>query len=349
LYAPFTGPCYMDQTIRHLYEKMISGDRVALGKAMTLVESERPQDRETAIQLLELCEKRLHENDPSIRLAISGAPGVGKSSLIESLGLRAISRGHKIGVITIDPSSSLSHGSILGDKSRMASLSTSSSAFIRSSPAGKVLGGMGRRTQEMITLLAAIGYDLIFVETVGVGQSEHTAWQFTDGFILVVQPGGGDELQGIKRGITELADIVIVNKADGAMKALAGVAKNQYQSALHYFNTLRPGWEPKVIACSALESTGIDEVLDIIRLYQDIRVRNTSIPEERTRQKEYWLTWSLGITANQLLMNHPVVKNKLLHAFNQTDDHPESVFKTAYAIEQAMKKIIDSSSTKTES
>ena len=339
----------MDQTIHHLYEKMISGDRVALGKAMTLVESERPSDREMGIHLLELCEKKLQDNDPSIRLAISGPPGVGKSSLIESLGLRAISRGHKIGVITIDPSSSLSHGSILGDKSRMAGLSTSTSAFIRSSPAGTVLGGMGRRTQEMITLLAAVGYDLIFVETVGVGQSEHTAWQFTDGFILVVQPGGGDELQGIKRGITELADIVIVNKADGAMKELAAVARNQYQSALHYFSSQRPGWEPRIITCSALENTGIDEVLDIIRLYQDNRFKQTTIKEERTRQKEYWLTWSLGITANQLLMNHPVVKDNLKNAFSPQDHPAVSVFKTAYVIEQAMKKIIDSSSTKSES
>lgn len=339
----------MDQNIRHLYEKMISGDRVALGKAMTLVESERPQDREMAILLLELCEGKLQSSDPSIRLAISGAPGVGKSSLIESLGLRAISRGHKIGVVTIDPSSSLSHGSILGDKSRMSALSTSPAAFIRSSPAGTVLGGMGRRTQEMITLLATVGYDLILIETVGVGQSEHTAWQFTDGFILVVQPGGGDELQGIKRGITELADLVIVNKADGAMKELAAIAKNQYQSALHYFFSLRPGWEPRIIACSALENTGIDEVLDSIRLYQDIRLKHTSVADERIRQKEYWLTWSLGITANQLLMNHPVVRDNLKNAFSQKDHPNASVFKTAYAIEQAMKKIIDSSSTKTES
>lgn len=339
----------MDRSINTLFEKMILGDRVALGQAMTLVESELAGDRNRAIDLLILCEEKLRVYDPSIRFAISGAPGVGKSTLIEALGLKAISKGHKVGVITIDPTSSLSHGSILGDKSRMSGLSTSPSAFIRSSPAGAVLGGMGRRSYEMITLLAAVGYDLIFIETVGVGQSEHTAWQFTDGFILVVQPGGGDELQGIKRGITELADIVIVNKADGAFATLAGLSKQQYQNALHYFSPLRPGWEPKITTCSAQEGTGIDNVLDIIRLYRDIRHQHTSLTEERKRQETFWLNWSLGITANQLLMNHPVVKGKLKDAFSTSDPVSVSVFKTAFEIEILMKILIDPSSLKSES
>ncbi len=339
----------MDQNISHLYQKMINGDRVALGQAMTLVESERDEDRKVAIHLLELCEQRLLENDPSIRFAISGAPGVGKSTLIETLGLKAISEGHKIGVITIDPSSSLSHGSILGDKSRMNGLSTSSSAFIRSSPAGPVLGGMGRRTFEMITLLAAVGYDLIFVETVGVGQSEHTAWQFTDGFILVVQPGGGDELQGIKRGITELADIVIVNKADGAMTDLARLAKNQYQSALHYFPALRKEWEVKIVTCSAVEGEGIDDILTILRLYRDIWSANTNKEEERRSQKEFWLRWSLGITANQLLMNHQIIKDELKNAFSHPEVNTLSIFGAGFRIEQMMKALIAKSTTQTES
>lgn len=339
----------MDRTINTLFGKMILGDRVALGQAMTIVESERTEDRTRAIELLILCEEKLRLQDPSLRLAISGAPGVGKSTLIEALGLKAISKGHKVGVITIDPTSSLSHGSILGDKSRMSGLSTSPAAFIRSSPAGSVLGGMGRRSYEMITLLAAVGYDLIFVETVGVGQSEHTAWQFTDGFILVVQPGGGDELQGIKRGITELADIVIVNKADGALSSLAELSKQQYQNALHYFNPLRPGWEPKITTCSAQEGTGIDNVLEIIRLYHDIRHQHTSVREERKHQKSFWLNWSLGITANQLLMNHPIVKGKFNDAFSTSDPESVSVYKTAFEIENLMKKIIDPSNLKSES
>lgn len=339
----------MDRNISSLFEKMILGDRVALGQAMTLVESERAEDRNEAIDLLILCEEKLRVHDPSIRFAISGAPGVGKSTLIESLGLKAISKGYKVGVITIDPTSSLSHGSILGDKSRMSGLSTTPSAFIRSSPAGSVLGGMGRRSYEMITLLAAVGYDLIFIETVGVGQSEHTAWQFTDGFILVVQPGGGDELQGIKRGITELADIVIVNKADGALTTLAELSKQQYQNALHYFSPLRPGWEPKITTCSAKEGTGIDNVLEIMRLYHDIRLQQTSQTEERKRQEIFWLNWSLGITANQLLMNHPIVKGKLKDAHSISDTGFVSIYKTAFEIETLMKLLIDPSNLKSES
>jgi LAO/AO transport system kinase len=195
----------------------------------------------------------------------------------------------------------------------------------------------------MITLLAAVGYDLILVETVGVGQSEHTSWQFTDGFILVVQPGAGDELQGIKRGITELADIVIVNKADGAMSELARLAKTQYQNALHFFSPLRTGWEPKIVTCSALEGQGIDDVLRIIRLYRDIRLQNTSLEEERKKQKTSWLTWSLGITANQLLMNHPVIQANLKDATEKMKIGDISIFKTAYAIENQMKTLIHSS------
>lgn len=339
----------MDRNINILFEKMILGDRVALGQAMTLVESELAEDRNRAIELLILCEERLHVHDPSIRFAISGAPGVGKSTLIEALGLKAISKGHNVGVITIDPTSSLSHGSILGDKSRMSGLSTSPSAFIRSSPAGSVLGGMGRRSFEMITLLAAVGYDLIFIETVGVGQSEHTAWEFTDGFILVVQPGGGDELQGIKRGITELADMVIVNKADGALASLADMSRQQFQNALHYFSPLRPGWEPKITTCSAQEGTGIDNVLEIIRLYQDIRHNHTSLTEERKRQEAFWLNWSSGITANQLLMNHPVVKGKFKDAFSTSGPGTVSVFKTAFDIENLMKMLVDPLNIKSES
>lgn len=343
------APISMIRNISSLFEKMIQGDRVALGQAMTLVESERAEDRHEAIDLLVLCEEKLRIEDPSIRFAISGAPGVGKSSLIEALGLKAISNGYRVGVITVDPTSSLSHGSILGDKSRMAQLSTNPAAFIRSSPAGSVLGGMGRRSYEMITLLAAVGYNLIFIETVGVGQSEHTAWQITDGFILVVQPGGGDELQGIKRGITELADMVIVNKADGPLTALANLAKQQYQNALHFFSPLRPGWEPKITTCSAQEGTGIDNVLEFIRLYQDIRHQHTDLKEERKRQETFWLNWSLGITVHQLLMNHPVVKDKLKDAFSTSSPVSVSVFKTAFEIENLMKMLIDSSNLKSES
>ena len=336
----------MEKIASGLYEKISKGDRVALGKAITLVESDREPDRKEAINLLTLCDQGLKGNDKTIRFAVSGAPGVGKSTLIESIGLKAIARGHKVGVITIDPSSSISHGSILGDKSRMTELSTSPSAFIRSSAAGTVLGGMGRRTYEMMTLVAAAGYDLIFVETVGVGQSEHVAWQFTDGFILVLQPGGGDELQGIKRGITELADIVIVNKDDGSMEELARVSLAQYRNALHYFSSIRDGWTPKIAKCSALNHQGIDDVLDILRLYQNARQTGTEWEETRHRQKSFWLNWSLGIAANQLLLNHPLVKRKIEESGDVLQTPQASLFQVEYDIENTMKALLDLSHLK---
>ena len=334
----------MDKKTSILYEKISAGDRVALGQGMTLVESDLAADRKEAIRLLALCEKGLEGKDKSIRFAVSGAPGVGKSTLIEAIGLKAISHGHKVGVITIDPTSSISHGSILGDKSRMTGLSTSPEAFIRSSAAGSVLGGIGRRSHEMMTLIAAAGYDLIFVETVGVGQSEHLAWQFTDGFVLVLQPGGGDELQGIKRGITELADIVVVNKADGKMAELAVTAKGQYQTAMHYFTSLRSGWTPKIVTCSALNDTGIDDVWELLRLYQSTRQIGPLWEEARKRQKLFWLTWSLGITAHQLLMNHPMVKHKMEEAGKSLMEKDNSLFLAEYEIENTMKDLLRPSS-----
>jgi LAO/AO transport system kinase len=330
----------MDPDSSLLFEKIIQGDRIALGKAMTLVESDRIVDRDAAIQLLELCEKRLQQNDPSIRFAVSGAPGVGKSTFIEALGLMAIDQGHKVGVMTIDPTSSISHGSILGDKSRMAGLSTSPSAFVRSSPAGSVLGGMGRRSHEVMTLLAAAGYDLIFVETVGVGQSEHTAWQFTDGFILIVQPGGGDELQGIKRGITELADIVVVNKADGALTELARLAKAQYQNAMHFFSSLRTNWTPKTLTCSSVTGDGMEQILSYLDDYKEALSSSTTLSAERKKQKASWLHWTLGITANQLLINHPVIKDRLKTALQEIENEQSLVFKTAYDVENLMRSLI---------
>ncbi len=330
----------MEQNTGQIFEKMIHGDRIALGKAMTLVESEREIDRQAAIELLGLCENKLSAHDPSIRFAVSGAPGVGKSTFIESLGLKAIDHGHKIGVMTIDPTSSISHGSILGDKSRMSDLSRTPEAFVRSSPAGKVLGGMGRRSHEVMTLLAAAGYDLILVETVGVGQSEHLAWQLTDGFILVVQPGGGDELQGIKRGITELADIIIVNKADGAMTDLAKLTKAHYQSAMHYFSSLRPEWTPKTLTCSAITGEGIGHALEVIESYRE----SFSVPEvltaERAKQKTAWLHWTMRMTIEDLVETHPIIRERLHNAEKDIGQQKGSVFQTAYAIEQLIRGLI---------
>lgn len=334
----------MPRDIHQLYEKMISGDRTALGMAMTLVESSRKEDRDEAMIILKLCENQLASHDPSVRFAISGSPGVGKSTFIEAIGQKAIESGHKVGVITIDPTSSLSQGSILGDKSRMTILSSSSSAFVRSSPAGSILGGLGRRSMELMTLLAASGYDLILLETVGVGQSEHVTWQFTDGFILVIQPGSGDELQGIKRGITELADLVVVNKGDGQLANLAKVAKAQYETALHYFSSTREGWLPKILTCSATEGTGINEVWEALLLYKEYLTLRPERPNDRANQKLKWLSWSLSLTARQLLTEHPLIKQKIEAGEASVMMDPASAFTIENQIENLMNELIHNSS-----
>lgn len=330
----------MAKDISTFFSRILKGDRVALGQAMTLVESERHADRVEAIQLLELCHQQLSSRDKTIRMAISGAPGVGKSTLIEALGLKAIAHGHKVGVITIDPTSNVSHGSILGDKLRMPGLSVSPHAFVRSSAAGTVLGGIGRRSYELMTILEAVGFDIILLETVGVGQSEHIAWRLTDGFVLVLQPGGGDELQGIKRGITELADIVIINKSDGSLRDSASISKSHFQNAIHYMAPLRNNWEAKVLKCSALEGEGIDELWDVLRLYMDTRWNASQKEIERNRQNHFWISWSIGITANQLLVNHPSVQQKLRSRLAENDKRIIPIFKAEYEIEEMMKELI---------
>lgn len=335
----------MVKDISTFFSRIMKGDRVALGQALTLVESEKHYDRVEAIQLLELCHQQLQSRNKSIRMAISGAPGVGKSTLIEALGLKAISQNYKVAVITIDPTSNLSHGSILGDKLRMPGLSVSPDAFVRSSAAGAVLGGIGRRSFELMTLMEAVGYDIILLETVGVGQSEHIAWQLTDGFLLVLQPGGGDELQGIKRGITELADIVVINKSDGSLRDSASISKSHFQNAMHYLSPLRKNWEPKVLKCSALEGEGIDDLWEVVRSYMDTRWNGNQKDIERNRQNQFWLSWSVGITANQLLLNHPLVQQKLSERLANAENRTIPIFKAEYEIEEVMKELIVPSTT----
>lgn len=328
------------QEISTLLTQIERGDRTALGKAMTLVESELPADRNKALQLLIRCEEKLKNAAPSIRFTISGAPGAGKSSLIEAIGKKAIEDNFRVGVITVDPSSTISHGSILGDKSRMPSLSSSAKAFVRSSPAGTLLGGIGRRSRELMTLLAAAGYEMIFLETVGVGQSEHIAWQLTDGFILVVQPGAGDELQGIKRGITELADIILVNKADTDLEKAAAITKSHYQNAVHYFSPLRNDWEPKVLTCSAQEGKGIEDFWQILRSYRTSRLQNGTYLQDRRRQDKFWLTWTLEITARDLLLQHPLVNQKLREGLLKLDQDVSQLYQTEFEIESSMRQLI---------
>ncbi len=262
-----------------------SGDRRALGRAITLIESTRADHRAEARALLEAA---LPETGGAVRIGITGTPGVGKSTFIESFGLSLIEQGLKVAVIAVDPSSRRSGGSILGDKTRMAELSRNASAFIRPSPSAGTLGGVARRTRETLLLLEAVGYDVVIVETVGVGQSETAVAEMVDIFLLLLSPGGGDELQGIKKGVVELADIMIVNKSDGDLEAAARRAAGEYRHALDLLRPSYPEWTPKVLQCSALTGKGIAEVWEAIGAFREALAPAGRIEARRAEQARAW-------------------------------------------------------------
>jgi len=260
-------------------EAIFSGNRRALAKAITLVESTKPADVEASRNLLAQIQPRVGR---SVRIGISGVPGVGKSTFIEALGLELIERGHKVGVLTVDPSSPQTGGSILGDKTRMVDLSSHPKAFIRPSPTGGVLGGVARATREAIQLCEAAGYDRILVETVGVGQSEYEVASMTDMFLLLALTGAGDGLQGIKRGILEITDLLIINKADGDNKPRAKVAAKEYEAALHL---LHPNRNVPVVLTSAIQKEGVAEVIDLFEAEANRRMDLGHFQTERQRQQ----------------------------------------------------------------
>ena len=266
-------------------DALVEGDRRALAKAITLIESSRSDHRAAAQELLG---RLLPKTGHSIRIGISGVPGVGKSTFKERFGLLLLALGKRVAVLAVDPSSPVAGGSILGDKTRMEVLSRSSDAFIRPSPAGRTLGGVAQRTRETLLLCEAAGFDVILVETVGVGQSEHQVAGMVDFFMLLMLPGGGDELQGIKKGILELADALVINKADGDSKALAAQAQQHYQNALHLLS--HPSfWTPKVVTCSALEDQGIDSIWTMITDFTALAQANGVWNQQRKQQKQQWL------------------------------------------------------------
>jgi LAO/AO transport system kinase len=272
--------------LQELASRVSAGERRALAKAITLVESTRARDRVRAATLLGALPSG---GAPSVRVAISGPPGVGKSTFIEAFGLHAIGQERRVAVLSIDPSSSLSGGSILGDKTRMYDLSRHRDAFIRPSPAGTTLGGVARRTRESMLLCEAAGYDLIIVETVGVGQSETAAAGMTDAFVVLLLPLGGDELQGIKRGIMELADIVLVNKADGDQRPAAARTVADYRSALRLLRPRSPLWTPIVDSCSALTLEGVSDAWTHVLAHHGVFVETGELTRTRSEQARKWL------------------------------------------------------------
>jgi len=262
------------------------GNRRALAQAITLIESTRADHRAAACDLLE---RLMPHSGGAIRLGISGVPGVGKSTFIEALGNHVVDAGHRVAVLTVDPSSAISGGSILGDKTRMETLSRRPEAYIRPSPAGKTLGGVTRRSREALILCEAAGFDVVIVETVGVGQSETRVADMTDMFVLLQLPGGGDELQGIKRGIMELADLILINKADDELQALAGRTAADYQNALRLLHPRSENWKVEVRTCSARDHVGIGDVWETVLKHRKVHEESGELKMRRARQARDWM------------------------------------------------------------
>jgi LAO/AO transport system kinase len=295
-------------------EGILSGNRAILARAITLIESNRAQDREMAEQIVEDC---LPHSGNSIRLGITGVPGAGKSSLIERLGVYLITGrgeavpGQKVAVLAIDPSSQLSGGSILGDKTRMQALSASEMAFIRPSPSRCSLGGVAQRTREAMLLCEAAGYSNILVETVGVGQSEIAVHEMVDFFLLITLAGAGDELQGMKRGVMEMADMIAVNKADGENVLAAERARSEAQNALHYFPASPSKWTSRAITCSAQTGKGIDELWATVLEHTSMTKANGWFTQHRKTQTQKWMHEIIEEGLRQQFETHPVIRGRM--------------------------------------
>lgn len=289
-------------------EGILQGDIAILSQAVTLVESSLAEHQLIAQEVIEKC---LPFTGNSIRVGITGVPGAGKSTFIEALGMYLVRRDHKLAVLAIDPSSERSKGSILGDKTRMEELSVAKNAFIRPSPSAGSLGGVARKTRESIILCEAAGFDTIFVETVGVGQSETAVHSMVDFFLLLQLAGTGDELQGIKRGIMEMADGIAINKSDGNNVSKAQLAKAQFQNALHLFPIGESGWSPEVIPCSSVELNGIAEVWDMILRYMLHIKENQYFNRRRNEQSKYWMYESINEQLRRHFYDHPHINEHI--------------------------------------
>jgi LAO/AO transport system kinase len=295
-----------EPSAQELAKGLQAGNRTFLSRAITLAESKREEDQATFYGLLSL----LAAQPATVRIGISGVPGVGKSTFIEAFGTYLTEQEKHVAVLAVDPSSERTRGSILGDKTRMESLSRNPRAFIRPTPAGSTLGGVANSTQKTIRLCEAAGYDVVLVETVGVGQSETTVRHLVDFFLVLMLPGAGDELQGIKKGILELADALVINKADGDNLAKVKLAKAELQQALHYLLPSESGWTVPVLTCSALKNEGIAEVWSGIESFVETTVRNGYFDANRRRQKVHAFEQQIQ-DQFQSLLNNPLIKKNL--------------------------------------
>lgn len=295
-------------TVNEYVEGIVKGDVTMLSQAVTLVESVKPDHQAVAQEVIEKC---LPYSGKSVRIGISGVPGAGKSTSIDVFGLEVLEKGGKLAVLAIDPSSERSKGSILGDKTRMEKLSVHPDSFIRPSPSAGSLGGVARKTRETIILCEAAGFDKIFVETVGVGQSETAVHSMVDFFLLIQLAGTGDELQGIKRGIMEMADGIIINKADGSNIEKAKLAASQFRNALHLFPAPESGWTPQVLTYSGFYNIGVKEVWDMVYAYIDFVKDNGYFEYRRNEQSKYWMYESINEQLRDSFYHNPAVSSML--------------------------------------
>ncbi|MDF1516548.1 MAG: methylmalonyl Co-A mutase-associated GTPase MeaB [Lutibacter sp.] len=306
-------------------EKILAGDISHLSRAITLIESTNPKHKEKANAIIEHC---LPFANKSVRIGITGVPGVGKSTFIEAFGKYFTQKGNKIAVF-IDPSSSINKGSILGDKTRMKELVKDPNAYIRPSPSGESLGGVAQKTRETIILCEAAGFDTIIIETVGVGQSEIAVHSMVDFFLLLKLAGAGDELQGIKRGIIEMADAIVINKADRNNVKNANLAKAEFSRALHLYPPKESSWQPKVTTCNAFYNEGIDAVYEIIQEYLSLTKSNGYFEKRRNEQNKYWLLETINQQLKNNFYNKPAVKEALKKYLEDIQKLKTTPFKAA--------------------
>ncbi|MDE8562511.1 methylmalonyl Co-A mutase-associated GTPase MeaB [Anoxybacillus rupiensis] len=297
-----------ERSVSEYVEGVLNNDRTILAQAITLVESNAAKHMERAQQIL-------HELLPhvgrSIRIGITGVPGAGKSTFIEAFGQFLCEQGHRVAVLAVDPSSSITGGSILGDKTRMENLARDPRAFIRPSPSGGTLGGVHRKTRETMLLCEAAGYDIILIETVGVGQSEFVVRSMVDFFMMIALTGAGDELQGMKKGIMELVDAVVINKADGDNKPKAEAAREEYNQFLHYLRPATPGWETKAYTCSALLGEGIEKVWNVVEAFISVTKQSGAFDARRRHQLKDWIYSMIKDYLESSFFSHPQIKAEL--------------------------------------
>ncbi|MBW2962593.1 methylmalonyl Co-A mutase-associated GTPase MeaB [Mesonia aestuariivivens] len=320
----------------NLVEQIIQGNKTALSRAITLIESQQTKHQHDVNAIIEGC---LPYANQSIRIGITGVPGVGKSTFIEAFGNYLIGLEKKVAVLAVDPSSSISQGSILGDKTRMEELVKQENAFIRPTPSGDSLGGVAQKTRESIILCEAAGFDTILIETVGVGQSETIVHSMTDFFLLLKLAGAGDELQGIKRGIMEMADAIVINKADGENQQPARQAKAEFKKALHLYPETESGWRPKVKLASALHHKGIEEIEKMISSYEKATKENNYFQHKRQEQNKFWLLQTINNRLKANFYDQPKIKAELKKQLTAIENNETTPFVAANFLFNLMKHL----------